>query len=134
MSAVRRFIRKPRARSNAGIRRSRTASCWKITSCRASLNARSMPSSSITTTAATTRASATLRQPTPTSAEPQLSSNNEKGSNDRQSNSGACSTASSPLNINPKIEADTPLIQPDRCAKCYDDGQLQDCSFQDSDD
>src|SRR5215203_3799199 len=49
-------IRRHRARSNAGIRRSRTASCWKTTTCLAILKPTSKSSSIITITDATTRA------------------------------------------------------------------------------
>ncbi len=49
-------IRKPRARSSAGIRRSRTASCWRTTICRVTSKPRSDASSSTTITAVTTRA------------------------------------------------------------------------------
>ena len=47
---------RPRARSSAGTRPSRTASCWKTTSCPATLMHGSRPSSSIITISATTRA------------------------------------------------------------------------------
>jgi putative transposase len=63
-------------------------------------NARSRPSSSTTTIGATTRASTTSLPPTPTSAGPMPSSSSAKGSSDRQSTTDACSTASSPPNIN----------------------------------
>ena len=43
-----------------------------------------------------------VTQQTPTSAGPKPSSNRAKGSNARLSNIGACSTATSPLNINPR--------------------------------
>ena len=56
MCAAPRSIRRPRARSSAGTRPSRTAFSSKTTSCPAISNARSRPSSSITTTSATTRA------------------------------------------------------------------------------
>ena len=49
-------IRRHRARSNAGIRRSRTPSCWKTTTCLAILKPTSKSSSIITITDATTRA------------------------------------------------------------------------------
>jgi putative transposase len=49
-------IPRPRARSSAGTRPSRTASCWKTTSCPVTSRPRSRPSSSTTTTAVTTRA------------------------------------------------------------------------------
>src|SRR3954452_3208166 len=49
-------IRKPRARSSAGIRRSRTASCSKSTICPATSKLKSVGSSITTTIAATTRA------------------------------------------------------------------------------
>ena len=45
----------PRARSSAGIRRSRAASYWSITSCPATLRRRSATSSPATTTGAITR-------------------------------------------------------------------------------
>ena len=67
MSAARPIIRRPRARSSAGIKRSRTASCLSITTCPAISNARSRPSSSITTMPAITRASAISRRLTSTS-------------------------------------------------------------------
>ena len=54
--AGRKTIRRHRARSNAGIRRSRTASCWKTTTCLAILKPTSKSSSIITITDATTRA------------------------------------------------------------------------------
>ena len=50
---------RPRARSSAGTRPSRTASCWKTTTCPATSRPRSAPSSPTTITCATTRASAT---------------------------------------------------------------------------
>ena len=67
MSAARPITRRPKARSSAGIRRSRTASCWKTTICPAILKRRSTTSSSTTITAAITRASAISRPPTSTS-------------------------------------------------------------------
>ena len=57
-SAARPTIRRPRARSSAGTRRSRTASCSRTTTCPAISKPRSTPSSITTITAATTRASA----------------------------------------------------------------------------
>ena len=50
--------------SSAGTRRSRTASCWKTTSCPAIWKIRSPPLSITTTTTATMRASITLPRPT----------------------------------------------------------------------
>ena len=49
-----------RARSSVGTKPSRTASCWKITICRATSSSKSMPSLITTTTTATTRACKTL--------------------------------------------------------------------------
>ncbi len=57
-SAERPTIRKPRARSSVATRRSRTASCWKTTTCQAHSNRRSATSSATTITAAITKASA----------------------------------------------------------------------------
>jgi len=50
------IIRRPRAKSSAGVRRSRTGSCSSITTCPAISNARSRPSSSPITMPAITRA------------------------------------------------------------------------------
>ena len=51
-----RIIPRPRARSSAGTRPSRTASCWKTTTCPATSKRRSSASSTTTTTSGTTRA------------------------------------------------------------------------------
>ncbi len=58
MSHVRgaRAIPRHRARSSAGTRPSKTASCWKMTSCPATSKSRFRPSSSTITTSVTTRA------------------------------------------------------------------------------
>ena len=50
------FHPRPRARSSAGIRRSRTGSCWRTTICPAISKPKSPPSSPTTTTCDTTRA------------------------------------------------------------------------------
>ena len=50
-------------------------------------------------------AQSTRCPPTPTLAGPRLSSNSGKGSTARPSNIGACSTASSPPNINPQTRS-----------------------------
>jgi len=68
MSAALRTTPRPRARSNAGTRRSRTASCSRTNISRVPSSRPSRPSSSITTTADTTRASAISSRPTSTSA------------------------------------------------------------------
>ena len=60
--------RKRKAGSNAGIRRSRTASCSRTTICRATSRPRSATSSATTITAATTRVSAISRPPMSTQA------------------------------------------------------------------
>lgn len=65
---ARRITRRPKARSSAGTRPSRTASCWKTTICRAIFDSRSTPSSITTTTNAITRACRTSRLPMSTSA------------------------------------------------------------------
>ena len=70
------------------------------------------------------RACTTSHLPTPTSAGHKPSSNNAKGSSERLSNIGACSTPSSPPNINPTDEAIAPLIYPAISAKCSDDGHF----------
>lgn len=49
-------IPRPRARSNGGTRRSRTASCWRTTSCRAILKPRSLRSWATTTISVITKA------------------------------------------------------------------------------
>ena len=59
-SAARPIIRRPRARSSAGIRRSRTASCSRTTTCPAISKPRSTTSSITTITGATTRACSNL--------------------------------------------------------------------------
>ena len=56
MCTVHPIIRKPRARSSAGIRRSRTASCWRTTIYPVTSKPRSGASSSTTITAVTMRA------------------------------------------------------------------------------
>ena len=76
-------ILRPRARSSAGTRRSRTASCSRTTSCRAISKPRSQPSSSTTITGAITRASTISPRPTSTSDAARPSCCNEKGSNER---------------------------------------------------
>ena len=100
MSAARLIIRRPRARSSAGIRRSRTASCLSITTCPAISNARSRPSSSTTTMPAITRASTISPRLTSTSDGPRPSSSNAKGSNARPSQIVACSINCMPHNLN----------------------------------
>lgn len=95
---------KAKARSNAGTRRSKIASCSKTTSCRATWNAKSKPSLSITTIIATTRHLETSRLPTPTLGEYRQSSDAEKGSSKRQSNTDACNTAKPSHNINNEDE------------------------------
>jgi putative transposase len=94
------FIRRPRARSSAGIKRSRTESCLSITTCPAISNARSRPSSSTTTMPAITRASAISLRLTSTSGGPRPSSSNAKGSNARPSQIVVCSINCMPHNLN----------------------------------
>ena len=96
----RRITRRPRAKSSAGIRRSKTASCLSTTTCPAISNARSPPSWRTTTMPAITRASIILPQLTSTSGALRLSSSNAKGSSARQSQTGACSINCMPLNLN----------------------------------
>ena len=91
MSTERRIIRRPRARSSAGIKRSRTESCLSITIYPAISNARSRPSSSTTTMLAITRASAISLRLTSTSGGPRPSSSNTKESNARPSQIVVCS-------------------------------------------
>ena len=81
-----------RARSNAGIKRSRTASCWRTIICPATSRPRSTPSSINTIIAAITRAWTISRQPTSTSAEDKPSCWNEKGLNEPPSKIVACNT------------------------------------------
>jgi putative transposase len=100
MSAERRIIRRPRARSSAGIKRSRTESCLSITTYPAISNARSRPSSNTTTMLAITRASAISLRLTFTSGGPKPSSSNAKGSNARPSQIVVCSITCMPLNLN----------------------------------
>ena len=88
-----------RARSSAGIRPSRTASCWKTTTCLVTSKPRSAPSSPTIITSATTRAWATSRRRTSTSVAARQSSSNGKGSNDRPSQTVACCIAGKPHNI-----------------------------------
>ena len=97
--AVHRAILRPRARSSAGTRRSRTASSWRTTSCRAISKPRSQPSSSATTIAAITRASTISHPPTSTSGAAKPSCCNEKGSSEGPSNCDACSIAKPPLKM-----------------------------------
>ena len=92
-------IRRRKARSSAGIKRSRTASCWNITICRESSNARSRLSSSGTITPDITRASTISRLLTSILDRPSASSSNAKGSNARPSPTAACSIACRPHNI-----------------------------------
>ena len=61
-------IRRHRARSNAGIKRSRTASCWKTIICPATSKPGSTRSSTTTTIAVIMRAWTISRRPTSTSA------------------------------------------------------------------
>ena len=100
MSAAPPIIRRPRARSSAGIRRSRTASCLSTTTCPAISNARSPPSWRITTMPAITRASTILPRLTSTSGALRPSSSNAKGSSARQSQTVACSINCMPHNLN----------------------------------
>ena len=85
-------IRRHKARSSAGIKRSRTASCWKTIICPATSKPGSTPSSTTTTIAAITRAWTISRRPTSTSAADKPSCWNEKGSNETQSKIAACNT------------------------------------------
>ena len=94
------ITRRPRARSSAGIRRSRTASCSSTITCPTISNVRSRPSWLITTMPAITRAWAISRRPTSTSDEPRPSSSNAKGSSARQSQTVACSINCMPHNLN----------------------------------
>lgn len=89
-------IPRPRARSSAGTRRSRTGSCSKTTSCPVISSGRSPPSSIITTTADTTRASAISLPPTSTSGAATSSCWKGKGSNAKPSHSDACFTGKRP--------------------------------------
>jgi transposase InsO family protein len=100
-SVARPITRKPRARSSAGIRHSRTASCWRITICPVIAKPRSDASSSTTITAATTRAWPTSHRPTSTLGEGKPSCCKEKGSNATPSGNDDCSTKRKPLNIQP---------------------------------
>ena len=81
MCAARLVIRKHRARSSAGIRRSRTASCWRTIIFQATWKRTSPPSSSTIIIAAITRAWAISRPPTSTSDAAKKSCVHEKGSN-----------------------------------------------------
>jgi putative transposase len=100
MSAERLSIRRPRVRSSAGVRRSRTASCSSTTTCPAISNARSPPSSSTTTTPAITRASTISLRLTSTSAALRPSSSNAKGSSARPSPIVVCNINYAPHNLN----------------------------------
>ena len=60
----------------------------------------------------------------PTSEGLQRSSSDAERSNERPSPIGACSTARSPLKINPPDEANTHQASDQICAKCSDDGQM----------
>ena len=99
-SAAPLITRSPRARSSAGIRRSRTASCSSTTTCPAISNVRSRPSWLITTMPAITRASAISLRLTSTSGGPRPSSSNAKGSNARPSQIVVCSINCMPHNLN----------------------------------
>ena len=88
----------PKARSSDGTRHSRTASCWRTTTCLVIFVSRSTPLSITTTTGATTRACRISRRPTSTSDAATPSCNREKGSNERPSKPGACFTANPPHN------------------------------------
>ena len=68
MCAAPHAIRRHRARSNAGIKRSRTASCWKTIICPATSKPGSTRSSTTTTIAVIMRAWTISRRPTSTSA------------------------------------------------------------------
>jgi putative transposase len=95
-SAARRATRRRRARSSAGTRRSRTASCSRTTTCPANWRRRSRPSSTTTTTAASTRAWTTSPRPTSTSGEDRPSCVNVSASSGRPSSSAACCTSTKP--------------------------------------
>ena len=89
----------------SGIRPSKTASCWKITSCPAISKLRLLPSSTTTTTTDTTKASTISPPPTSTAGAARPSWPNDNGSNDR------------PL---PTVAAAPPaggLTAPHRCAR-----------------
>jgi len=85
--------------SSAGTRRSRTASCWKTTSCPAISKPRSPPSSTTTTITAITRVSTISPRPTSILDVGQPFWQHEKGSNDRPSPTAACSTSCRPPEI-----------------------------------
>ena len=100
MSAERRIIRRPRAKSSAGIKRSRTKSFLSTTTCPAISNAKSPPSWRTTTMPAITRASTILPRLTSTSDALRPSSSNAKGSSAKHSQTVACSINCMPLNLN----------------------------------
>jgi hypothetical protein len=104
----------------AGIRPSRTASCWKTTSCEATLRIAAFVEH---TTPALSRE---LRYVPPFDAyfgRASTSSNEEKGSSDKPPNTGVCSNVNPPPNINPD-RAYAPPIYTAVCAKCSGDGQV----------
>ena len=99
ISGAHRITPRLRARSSAGIRRSRTESCSKTTIYRAPSRPRWAPSSRTTITPATTKASTISPPRTSTSDAAKPSSTNGKGSNDRRSPIAACSTTRRPPNL-----------------------------------
>src|SRR5205807_7497269 len=96
--------------SSAGIRPSRTASYWKITSYPVSSKPRSRPSSTTTTTAVTTRASTISPQPMSTADAVQPSWQNGKGSNDRLLPTAACSINCGPSNSTTSVSQNLPYF------------------------
>ena len=87
-----RGIRRRNEKSNAGTRRSRTASCSKTTSSRRNSKPRSPPSLSITIIADTMTASTTSPKLKSTSDAARQSYSNAKGSNKRPSGNAAWTT------------------------------------------
>ena len=93
-----------------GTRRSRTASCWRTTSCPAISKPRSKPSSPTITTAGTTRASTISPRRTSTSDAGPPPWQNEKGSNDRPSQTADCSTSCQPPEITNPMRQSLPYF------------------------
>src|ERR1700722_3988693 len=122
MSAERPTIRRPKAKSSAGIKRSRTESCLSTTTCPAISNAKSPPSWRTTTMPAITRASTILPRMAPTSDALRPSSSNAKGSSAKHSQTVACSINCMPHNLNPD-DPEPPFWKPAICLKSPDDGQ-----------
>src|SRR4029078_2672775 len=107
----------PQARSSVGTRTSKTASCSKTTTYRATSKRTSVASSITTITGATTKACRTCHRPTSTSEAAKPSCFTAKGSNEKPSERDDCSTAKKPPKLKLQPSQSLPSRKPQTVVK-----------------